>query len=97
MKVREKIKKTKKHIKIELMIPKWIERYNPYQPDLELKMPSVVAIVDKKHDDYGLAWRIDMSYAGKADQFSDIFWRPAMPLKEFEAKCKELHIDIMYI
>lgn len=48
--------------------------------------------------EYGFAFVIDMSYKGKADQYTETFTQltPFMEVDEFEQLCKDNQINIVY-
>ena len=77
-------------------IPLETERWNPYT-DIEIgKMPTLCGLVIDK-EGLGFAQRIDMSYKGKDDQVGDFVVKYHGELKDFEAECERLGLDIIYI
>ncbi|MFA6201543.1 MAG: hypothetical protein WC679_14190, partial [Bacteroidales bacterium] len=60
------------------------------------EMDSICGVVDKRMFDYGFAHLIDMSYKGKDNQVSDIFYKFSGSQDEFEKLCKKLNLGIYY-
>lgn len=56
------------------------------------KRPNLIGVYNGDFDN-GIAYRIDMGYKGKPDQWTDTFYKPNFSLEEFEEMCKELKID----
>ena len=59
------------------------------------EMDNIIAVYEN-NDCNGLSYRIDMSYKGKLDQFTDYFLRLDVPKKELETLAKKLNIDVFY-
>ena len=97
--MKQLIRKSKKgnNLEIKIIVPLKTTRFNPYMPDYHPEMDNIVAIIDKKMDECGLAFRIDMDFAGKPDQFTDYFFKYWGDEKEFEKICKDIGIDLIYI
>ena len=94
--MKEIIKKSEdgKELEIHLSIPLRKERCNPYEDDdKQDEMDTIVGVVDKKMDECGFAYWIDMSYKGKGDQFSSSFYIYEGTRQEFIELCKELGIS----
>jgi len=49
--------------------------------------------------EYGIAFVIDMSHKGKADQYTETFMQltPFMEVDEFEQLCRDKEINIIYV
>ena len=77
-----------------IVIPLTQKRSNPYD-DREWEGENVIAIIEND-DDTGFCYRIDMSYKGKPDQWSDYFFKWMGDKAGFEKLCKELKIDVVY-
>jgi len=58
-------------------------------------MDNVVGVIDKAMSDYGFAFFIDRSYAGKTDDVSSIFYYYSGSEEDFEKICKELNIGLL--
>ena len=96
--MREEIKKDGENLVIT--IPLVTTRYNPYMDngDGSYKgepMENIIALVESELD-MGFCYRIDMSYKGKNDQWTDYFYKYHGPRSEFEKLCHEMNIDIVY-
>ena len=60
--------------------------------------PSFTGVIihhkgENDYDEVGFAGTIDMSYAGKPDQFSDIIVKWDGDVESFKKKCAELDIN----
>ena len=70
----------KKKDKIIFEIPYWSKRSNPFTPDEYIgEYQTLTALIEKDEygdEEMGWAYTIDMSYAGKDDQFTSImiYW-----------------------
>ena len=91
--MRNKIYKKDKNLIIETPLEN--ERWNPYSESVVGKMSNIIALIESEHD-MGFCYRIDMSYKGKDDQWTDYFYKWHGEQKEFEELCKKLDIDIIY-
>ena len=84
-----------------ITIPIWSSRSNPYMPNQNVgRYPTLTGLVNKDkygNEECGLAQTIDMDYKDKADQYTEIKYHWWEEQKEFEEKCKELGIDIVYL
>jgi len=94
-----KIEKKKDTITFEF--PLESPRYNPYMEDNEQhgNYPVFTCLI-VRHDGYdemGFANTIDMNYADKEDQFSDIIVQWDGEEKEFIEKCRELEFGLQII
>ena len=95
--MRETIYRKKDNLVIEIS---WFQkRCNPYD-DSEWMGDNIIALIIQQKNcnwsEMGFAYRIDMSYKGKDDQWTDFFYKYNGEQKEFEKLCKELKIDIVY-
>lgn len=90
------------NIKIEendlvIRIPLKQERHSPYDDDT-WKGDNIIAIIEPQSNcnfpKMGFCYRIDMSYKGKPDQWTDFFYSFFGEEKEFIELCKELNIEI---
>lgn len=78
---------------IVITIPAHKERSNPYDDENHEIMDTVVGVFYSAAD-CGLAYRIDMDYKGKTDQWTGNFLEfEYMPEEDFIATCKLLDID----
>ena len=66
-------------------------RFNPYD-ESEGPMDNIIGVYENEYDN-GLAYRIDMSYKAKPDQWSDYFFKLDGTLEEFREMCKEIGVD----
>ena len=78
-----------------ITIPLKAERSNPYDDNYHEAMNNIVGIYERDYE-CGLAYNIDMTYANKADQHTDYFYKLHGDKKDFETMCKELKIDAIY-
>ncbi|MFA6547407.1 MAG: hypothetical protein WCT11_00490 [Candidatus Magasanikbacteria bacterium] len=72
-------------------IPLQVRRCNPYDEKEQSLMSNIIGVIDG--NDYGFAHCIDMSYSGKADQISSIFYHFYGSEEQFEKLCSEVKID----
>ena len=80
--------------KLVLEIPLKKTRFNPYDEREQGTMPNVVGIINE--DGFcGFGYWIDMSYAGKPDQNTDILYHWTGGTQEFEDFCLTEHIEII--
>ena len=93
--MKTKIQKIKDKIVIE--IPATQKRFNPYMEEYYGSYPTLTGLVDKNdcgNIEMGFAYTIDMDYANKGDQFTDIFYKVYdMQEDEFAELCKKLEIQ----
>lgn len=81
-----------------IKIPMTTRRYNCYEADADPnyvgeEMNNIIGVI--AGDEKGLAYQIDMSYAGKSDQISDFFYKEMdLSKEEFENLCTELKINL---
>lgn len=77
-----------------LRIPKTAESGE----DNDLEMDTVLGVVNKSKNEVGFAFRIDMSYKGKSDQWTSNFMELSAfySVEEFEEICKQHGIDVAY-
>lgn len=83
---------------LTITIPRFTKRANPCEDDFgedNDEMDNIIGLYEGEYEN-GLAYRIDMSYKGKADQTSDYFFRLDGSKKEFEEMIKKLSIDATY-
>lgn len=87
----QKVYKQDGQLKIELSIPLETNRYNPYMGDEPTgKMDNILGVIFG--DEIGFARWIDMSYAGKGDQISTLFYLYKGEPEDFKELCKNLDI-----
>ena len=95
-----------KNKKLIIEIPLFKKRYNPYLAKYTGKMYNVIGIIRKQYDEeikiwypeeIGFAYNIDMSYKGKADQESRVFYNYTESEKDFKKLCKKLKIELREI
>ena len=63
------------------------------------EMNNIAGLIGKDkygNEDLGFVQLIDMSYKGKDDQWTSIFYHYYGTEKEFEALCKEIGIGMIY-
>lgn len=75
-----------------ITIPLKTFRSNPYDEDYQEEMDNLIGLYEGEYNN-GLAYRVDMSYKGKDDQWSDYVFKLNGSREEFEVMCKELKID----
>lgn len=93
--MKQKIYTNKDNLIIE--IPLKTERCNPYMVEMEEyadEMDNIIALIENENN-MGFCYRIDMSYKGKDDQYTDYFFKWFGQQKKFEEVCKKLNIDII--
>ena len=93
--MKEEIKLNKKGNIIIIKIPLKRKRYCPYTNVYKDEMIIISALIDKSRNECGFVWNIDMSYKGKIDQYTDIFYKFNGSIEEFEKICKKLKINII--
>lgn len=90
--MKQEIKKEEGNLIINLSIPITTHRSNPYDPDEHSTMDNILGVIDG--DEIGFAYWIDMSYSGKGDQVSSIFYNYDGSKEEFRNLCKELGLEL---
>ena len=84
--------------KLVIEIPLYSERHNPYMEEYKEKMDNLVGLIypvkECSEPEIGFAYNIDMSYKGKGDQESVIFFRYYDEKKDFIKLCEKLKIEI---
>ena len=69
-----------------IRVPLKQQRSNPYD-DFEFTGENIIGIIEPQAKcnipEFGLAYRIDMLYKGKADQWTDIFYHWHNELEDF--------------
>lgn len=86
----------KKDGKLVIEIPLKTKRYNPYdEKDYGDEMDNIIGLIESDID-MGFCFRIDMSYKGKDDQWTDYFFKWLGSKDVFEKMCKDLNFDIVY-
>lgn len=90
----EKIYEKNKNLIIE--IPLEQTRYNPYDDDADPNYkgfigPNILGLIEG--EECGFCYLIDMSYKGKADQWTNMFFTFSGSPDDFRKLCKELKID----
>jgi len=88
-----KVEKTKDSLVIT--VPLKGERWCPFTEESKGEMDNVIGLIDEGLDDMGFCYRIDMSYKGKDDQWTDFFFKWFGEKKEFIELCKRLKIDLI--
>lgn len=81
-----------KNKKLVIEIPLKVNRHNPYDKDFKDEMDNIVGVI--AGNDIGFANWIDMDYAGKEDQISEIFYKFFGDKDSFINLCNSL--DIAY-
>jgi hypothetical protein len=94
-----KLSKTKngRNWEIRLTIPAFQKESNCYMEDKDLREVDNIAGMVDDHD-FGFCKVINMSYAGKGDQYTSIFLDLSMFMeqKEFEKMCEDNGMDVVY-
>lgn len=80
-----------KNGKLVIEIPLTVKRNNPYDDEEQEEMDNIIGIICG--NEYGFANLIDMSYCGKADQWTNNFYNYFGSEKDFIFLCKKLGID----
>jgi len=91
------LKKEEDNWVITLTLPTDKKRFNPYDEGFEDLMPTIIGVVDKDMFEWGFAWRIDMDYKGKGDQWTSNFLDCSsfMGEEEFIKLCNDNGIGIV--
>jgi len=80
-------------------IPLKQKRFNPYD-DSEWMGDNIIALIMEHKNcnvpEMGFAYRINMEYKGKCDQWTNFFFKYFGEQKNFEKLCEKLKIDIAY-
>ena len=77
--------------KLIIEIPLEVDRYNIWnEKDFNEKMDNIVGVIEG--EEIGFAYFIDMSYKGKGDQITTMFYMYDGEEKAFVELCKELGI-----
>lgn len=76
---------------VVITVPLKTRRYDPYGDRYLDEMDNIIGLWYGPHNN-GLAYRIDMSYKGKDDQWTDMFFKLDGDKEDFEKMCKELCI-----
>ena len=86
--------------KLIIEVPLKQKRFNCYD-DSEWLGDNIIALIEKQKNcnvpEMGFAYRIDMSYKGKGDQWTDFFFKYFGEQKDFEELCEKLKLDIAYL
>lgn len=90
--MKQEIKKEDGNLVIQLSIPLITKRSNPYDPDDNSLMDNIVGVIDGP--EIGFAYWIDMTYAGKPDQISTLFYLYDGEREDFRKLCIDLGIDL---
>lgn len=92
-----KIQKTKDNyiITIEVLIKQKIRDY--FGEEVVGEMDNIVGVIDKKNDEYGLAFLIDRSHKGKSPDITSTFVNFDGNEKDFKKLCQENGIQIYEI
>lgn len=87
-----KIHANKKSLVIE--IPLKTTCSNPYSESENETMDNIIGLIihHEGYDECGFAYRIDMSYKGKDDQWTDFFYKEFGDCDEFKELCEKLKI-----
>lgn len=79
-------------------IPLQVETSNCYDPEDHSLRDNIIGIIEPVENcsspNCGFAYRIDMSYAGKPDQWTKCFYDYSGNVDDFTDLCKELKIEI---
>ena len=95
----------KKGDNLIIEIPLTTERYNPYMPEgprcsdpiLMNNIIGMISFDNNGNKEMGFCHAIDMSYKGKADQYTGIFYQHYDDTnKGFEELCKKIGIGIIH-
>jgi hypothetical protein len=86
--MREKIYKRAGKLVIE--VPLVVSGSNPYEEIQEMR-ENIIGIIEGY--ECGFCYLIDMSYKGKADQWSDFFFKYSGTEEEFIKLCKKLKVS----
>ncbi len=91
----------KKDNKLVIEVPLTVNRYNPYSNSIVGKMPNIIGLIllnpKNNNTEMGFVSRIDMSYKGKNDQWTDFFYQWFNDQESFEKLCKKLKIDVVIL
>mgnify|MGYP000915589125 CR=1 FL=1 len=81
--------------KLVIEVPLKAQRSNPYDPNYHDEMCNIIGVFK---DDYknGIAYRIDMEYKGKDDQWTRNFLNTDLDREDFEDLIRKLKIDAVY-
>jgi hypothetical protein len=90
--MKEQITKMNDNLIINLEIPLKSHRHNPYDDKENLVVDNIVGVIDG--DEIGFAYWIDMSYKGKEDQISILFYLYNGEEGDFIKLCRELGIYV---
>ena len=92
--MKEIIKKSRRsnNLEIKLIVPLKTKRHNPYDEDYEEEMNNIIGLIKKDFEKCGFAYKIDMSYKGKSDQWTDYFYLYNGGIDDFKKLCKKLSI-----
>lgn len=74
--------------------PLQVKGIDSYSDD-EFIRDNIIGIIEPKgwETECGFAYRIDMSYKGKADQWTECFYKYFGDVKSFKKLCKKLGIE----
>ncbi len=91
----------KKKDKIIIEIPLRSERHNPYSEETApiVEMDNIAGWIGKDlygNKEMGFVQLIDMSYKGKDDQWTALFYHYHGYEEEFEKLCKEIGIGMIH-
>lgn len=93
--MQEKIYTTKKELVIK--IPLLQKRHWVYDDD-EWEDENIIAVIEEQENsglEMGFCYRIDMSYKGKSDQWTDFFYKFHGDEDEFVKLCRSIKMDIV--
>jgi len=88
----------KKGENLIIEIPLTTTRSNPYDENFSEPMDNIMGLIihhDNGFDECGFVYKIDMSYAGKEDQWTDFFYKEFEGCEEFKKLLKQLEIPYM--
>ena len=89
------MKITKRKTNLLISIPLTDMRSNPYDPEYLETMDSLMGLIED--DKFGFCYRINMSYKGKDDQWTDFILRCDMDMEResFIGLCDRLGIQVV--
>ncbi|MFA5376121.1 MAG: hypothetical protein WC455_10300 [Dehalococcoidia bacterium] len=90
------MKITKEGDEIVFRVPFMSDCHGDYGSDrVTHRRQTLIGVVDRENDEFGLAYTIDMSYAGKPDQYSCVVFSDFGSREELEEACERLGLDVV--
>lgn len=83
-----------KENKLIIEEPLEVENFDIWTGESEGKRDNIVGVIEGPNE-MGFCFRIDMSYKGKGDQWTDFFYKFHGENDEFERLCDELGISLV--